>query len=409
MESLFLWLAGQLSDEARIWTALAPAVAMSAYFIMGLGVYAARVWLRGHRRDGEIEARHTPVLTGLWIRLYFAWLMQPLWRLVLRTGVPPAALTTLSLLLAAGSGVALAAGRFALGGWLYIFAGIFDFLDGRLARAQGSSTTQGAALDSILDRYSDAAVLVGLAWFYRNDWVLLPVLMAMMGSSLIPYIRAKGEALGLEVTVGIMQRAERIVYLGVAVALSPILEVLLNPLDPRPIHRLAVVGIVLLAVSTQLTAAQRLVFLLRALAVRKAPRRGRVFSKNLVAAAVATGADFVVVALCSELGWFTPPAATAVGCGLGAMVNFGLNRVWTFGSRDARLPQMSRYVFVSSISAMLNAGGVAVLLLLPGFDFRIGWWLVRGAVFLAWNFPLHRDYVFAASPLTVSPTASPLG
>ncbi len=401
MDTLTNWLIGRLSTEARVWTAIAPALLLSAYFLVGLAIYAVRVARRGPYRDAELEARGSSALAGMWIRLYFAWVMQPVWRLLLRTGIPATAVTTLSVLLATASGVAVAAGRFALGGWLYIFAGICDFLDGRLARARGSVSKSGAALDSILDRYSDAAVLVGLAWFYRGSWVLLATQLALVGSALVPYIRARGEAVGVTVReVGLMQRAERILYLGVAVALSPVLEVALDPTNPRPLHRLAVVGVVLLAVSTQLTALQRLLFLLRVLDER--PPRHR-FSwvgkgslvRTMAAAALATAVDFSLVFTLVSLGHTSAPVATALGCLLGAFVNFSINRLWTFSTSGSKLPQVGRYGFVSVSSALLNAGGVAVLLLLPAIDYRLAWWLVRGAVFVAWNFPLQRDYVFS--------------
>ena len=228
-------------------------------------MYAVRYVRKGHLRDAEIESRGSSVFAGMWLRLYFGWLMQPIVRFLLWIELPPNAITTLSVLLSSAAGVALGAGRFSLGGWLYIFGGICDFFDGRVARASGKDAPEGAALDSILDRYSDAVILMGLAWYYRDSWVLLAVLFAMMGSSIIPYIRAKGEAVGVPVKIGLMQRAERIVYLAASVTLSPILEVILDPTNPRPSHRLAIVGIVLLAVSTQVTALQRLVFLLNEL------------------------------------------------------------------------------------------------------------------------------------------------
>ena len=235
------WLTRDLSGTARIWYALAPMLAFAAYFVGGMLLYLVRCATIGQYRDPELAKRAgRTILTGLWIRFYFAWVMKPIWSAVVRTGVPANAITTLSVLLATGSGVALAAGKFGMGGWLYIFAGICDFLDGRLARANKSASPEGAALDSVLDRYADAAVLVGLAWFYRDSWVLLPTLAALVGSGLVPYIRARGEAEGVQVTVGLMQRAERILYLGVSVAFSPILEVLLDPTNPKPVHRLAV-------------------------------------------------------------------------------------------------------------------------------------------------------------------------
>lgn len=395
-EHLLQWVVGDLSGTARIWTALAPALLLCTYFFGGLALYVVKVLRTGEHFDAEMEDRSRSILTGLWIRRYFAWVMQPVWALLLRTGIPPNAVTTLSVLLATGSGVALAAGRFTLGGWLYIFAGICDFLDGRLARQRGESSLQGAALDSILDRYSDAAVLVGLAWYYRDSWVLIAVLLAIVGSSLVPYIRARGEAAGIQVTVGLMQRAERIVYLGAAVAFSPILEVLLDPQNPRPVHRLAVWGVLLLAVSTQITALQRLIYLLGKLgdgppAFR--PWGGQAW-RSVISAAVATGLDFAFVNALVNTG-LPAPVATGAGCLLGGVANYTLNRMWTFDSQGRRMPQVARYTFVSLTSALLNTGGVALLLLLPSVHYRLAWLLVRVAIFVAWNFPLQRDYVFA--------------
>ncbi|MBC7793677.1 MAG: GtrA family protein [Clostridia bacterium] len=395
-------LEGHLTPTQRVWTAVAPTLLFAAYFAVGLLIYTIRYAFKGSYSDKEMESRPTTALTGMWLRLYFAWVMRPLWSTALKSGLPPNAITTLSMLLSTASGVSLAAGRFALGGWLYIFSGILDVLDGRLARTTGKATASGAALDSILDRYADAAVLVGLAWFYRGSWVLMASLVALVGSSLVPYIRAKAEASGVTMRdVGLMQRAERIIYLGASVALSPVVEVYFRPDNPRPMHWLAVGGIVLLAVSTQVTALQRFKFLLKSLSADVLSRskwittgRGSAF-RNVFAAAVATTVDFVSVLLLVQ--FFPPPLATAVGCVVGAIVNFTMNRIWTFGSHDATLPQLRRYMFVSFTSALLNSGGVAVILLLPDIDYRIAWLIVRGAVFALWNYPLQRDYVFNVS------------
>lgn len=385
----------------QIWATLAPAVVCTAYFVIGLLIYTVRYFIVGHYRDAEIEKRERTILTGLWIRLYFVWLTKPIWRFVLSTGIPANAITTLSVLFSFGSGIAFAAGSFAIGGWLYIFSGVCDFFDGRLARARGETSTGGAALDSILDRYSDSAVLAGLCWYFRDSWVLAAALSALVGSSLVPYIRAKAEAVGLKMTTGIMQRAERILYLGAPAALSPLLENALEPNNPHPQHRLAVAGVVLLAVSTQTTALQRFIGLLQALDGGRS-QIDRPFShttqmvRNLGAAIIATGVDFVIVSALVNAGHLSAPWATAIGCAAGAVVNFFINRRYTFGSKDPKLPQMRRYAFVSFTSALLNSSGVAVFLLLPGLDYRIAWLLARVAVFVAWNFPLHRNYVFAS-------------
>jgi phosphatidylglycerophosphate synthase len=163
------------------------------------------------------------------------------------------------------AGVAVALGRFGLGGWLFLLSGILDAMDGRLARARGQVSPVGVAFDSILDRYVDAVMLLGLAWYFRTTWVLLPVLAAVMGTSLVPYVRAKADALGVEMKDGLMQRTERILYLGGAVALSPLLEALLPPPGPGSTQRLAAVGIIFLAVTSNATAAGRVFRLMAAL------------------------------------------------------------------------------------------------------------------------------------------------
>jgi len=398
MERFFDFVTGNLSTQERIWSALAPGIALTAYFLMALVAYAVRCAVKGPYVDPELAARETTILTGRWVRFFFAWAMRPIWLIVLRSGIPASALTTLSVLFAGGAGVALAVGRFGLGGWLYIFAGICDFLDGRLARARGEASARGSLLDSVLDRYSEGAVFIGLAWFYRDSWVLLVVLAALLGSQLTSYVRAKGESLGIRITVGLMQRAERILLLGVAVALSPVAEAVLAPNDPHPVHRLAIFAIVVLAITAQGTAARRLVYGLGALGPK--PLRGWFSAsrgsliRNVAAAIIATAVDFTVFECLVVVVGLAPWLATACGCAVGAVVNFTVNRLWVFHSKTPPLAQSLRYAFVSATSAFLNSGGVAILMLVPSTRSWIAWSLARVAVFLAWNFPLHRDYVF---------------
>lgn len=395
------WIVGDLSPRGRVLTALGPAILVAAYFLGGLLVFTLRCAVKGVPVDAETEKRGKSLLVGFYLRYYFFWLMRPLGNAVARSGVPANAITTLAALLGLGSGVAVAAGRFALGGWLFLFSGILDTLDGRVARARGEVTAAGSALDSVLDRYTDAAILVGLGWYYRDSWVLLPVLLALVGGSLVPYVRAKGESLGIPLRGGVMQRLERVLFLGVTTAVSPILEVFLDPANPRPRHWLAVGGVVLVAVLANVSALQRLRDLMRALRP-EAPRPARrplhheVFW-NAFAAATATGADYAAVMAMVGWGGLPPAWATALGCVLGGALNFGLNRLVTFRSRAAVAPQAARYTMVSASSALLNAGGVALLALHPFLDFAFAWWVVRGAVWLGWNFPLQRAYVFAGT------------
>lgn len=404
------WLSGDLTTPGRIWSALAPLLMIGSYFFLGLSVYLIRRPLKGRYRDAELEARGTSVLLGAETRAFFAWLVRPIWELLRVMRVPPDAITTLSVLLAAAAGVSVAFGRFTLGGWLYLFAGVCDFLDGRIARTTGRATPAGAALDSILDRYAESVVMIGLAWYYRGSWVLAVVLASMLGSLMVSYIRARGEGLGVDVKVGIMQRPERLVLLGGSMAFAPVLEALLVPTDPHPMHRLTVWALVFLAVAANATAAVRLVHVLRALTPVE-QQHPEAFSfkqgglgRNVIAAFVATVLDFIAVNIFVGALGLSPSLATGLGCVVGGVVNFTINRFWVFKSQGAPLGEGSRYFLVSASSALLNAGGVAVALFIPGLNYRIAWALVRGIVFLGWNFPLQRDYVFNHGTPAAEPT-----
>lgn len=249
-----------------LWLQLAPSIVLLTCLAGGLIAFWIRTLVRGTYRDEHLLNRGASGIAGSWVGHYFAWVTTPIWALVCRSGLPPNAITSLSVVFSVGSALAIASGSFAFGGFLFVLAGTCDFFDGRLARHRGLTSTAGAALDSVLDRYSDAFVLMGLAWFYRDHWVLAPCLFAMLGSALVPYIRAKGEALGVVMkNVGTMQRPERIAMLGGAVVLSP-LVVALNPSpDSMGDHWLVIVAIVVLAVVTHITALQRLLHLLRTL------------------------------------------------------------------------------------------------------------------------------------------------
>jgi phosphatidylglycerophosphate synthase/putative flippase GtrA len=400
MEPLVELMHGDMTPALRVWAALAPALLVSGWFLGGLAVFAIRSALWGVPRDDETIQRGGSLLVGEYLRHYFFWLMRPAWRAVERSGIPPTALTTLSVLLAFGSGVSAAAGRFALAGWLFIFSGILDTFDGRLARLRQTATPWGAAIDSTLDRWADSAVLAGLGWYYRDTWVLVPVLLSMIGTAVVPYVRARGEGLGVLVKDGLMQRAERVLYLGAAVALSPVVEALRAPNDPRPMHWLAAVALCALAVSSNYTGVVRLRAVVNALREKAGtpappvgPSLGR-FGLNAFAAALATGVDFAVALTLVWVG-LGPFIATAGGCAVGALVNFGFNRAVTFRSRAAPLAQAGRYALVSLTSLGLNAGGVALLLSLPALSYSVAWWVVRCAVFVLWNYPLHSGYVFA--------------
>jgi phosphatidylglycerophosphate synthase/putative flippase GtrA len=397
------WWIGRLSGAERIVSAIGPALLLLGYFGVAAVIYLARRRLRGPFLDEEMIRRGPAGFEGRGLRQFFAWTMRPWWMLLAREGFPPNTITSVSLTLALGAGLAAAAGRFALGGWLFIVAGVLDFLDGRVARSTGRSTPGGAVLDSVLDRYVESALIAGLAWYYRHDWVLGACLLALTGSLLVPYVRARGESLGVSLAdVGFMQRPQRVLILGAGTALSPILEVMLAPQVAHPPHRLAIVAVVVLGVTSHASALQRLYRVLRLLGgSAQAPRLARPL-RSISSNAIATLVDFAVAGGLAYLFRSHAALATLVGCLVGALVSFGLSRSWAFESAGDWPPQLKRYAFVSLATALLNGGGVALLLNLEA-PFVVAWLMVRAVVFATWSYPLQRDFVFSKEQPTPRP------
>jgi CDP-diacylglycerol--glycerol-3-phosphate 3-phosphatidyltransferase len=151
------------------------------------------------------------------------WLVGPL----AHTGITPNGLTMLGFALSVVAGLVLASQALVPGGLLVLLAGAFDMLDGALARVKNQKTPFGAFLDSTLDRYSEAAVFLGLqVAFLRDadpDWLSLSgvvlCLLVLVGSLMISYTRARAEGLGLDCEVGWLQRPERILALGIGLLL----------------------------------------------------------------------------------------------------------------------------------------------------------------------------------------------
>jgi CDP-diacylglycerol--glycerol-3-phosphate 3-phosphatidyltransferase len=152
----------------------------------------------------------------------FVALVAPVARAFIRGNVNPNTITTLGTLLVIGSGVAFGYGAIRVGGVLLLLSGIFDILDGQVARQGGKMTTFGAFYDSTLDRVGEGAVFAGLIFYFLTGPLpaqlktpaIAAGLVALVASLLVSYTRARAEALGVECKVGIASRAERILLLG---------------------------------------------------------------------------------------------------------------------------------------------------------------------------------------------------
>jgi CDP-diacylglycerol--glycerol-3-phosphate 3-phosphatidyltransferase len=165
------------------------------------------------------------LVPGVIQRGYFG-VTAPLVRLLLRSGITPNALTTVGAVLTVVSAVAYGVGWMHWGGIFLLSSGIVDTLDGQVAR-QGAHTTKfGAFYDSTLDRVGDGVTFIGIAAYltyadgvHLRELSVIACMVAIVAALLVSYMRARAEGLGLTCNVGIFQRAERILLLGIPTTL----------------------------------------------------------------------------------------------------------------------------------------------------------------------------------------------
>lgn len=158
--------------------------------------------------------------------------------------ISPNALTFIGLLINIGAAYLLARGEFRWAGAVIIGAGLFDMVDGRVARATGQVTRFGGFFDSVLDRYSDLALLMGLLVYYasvnRNFYVVLTAVV-MTASVMTSYTRARAENTIPLCKVGFMERPERVVLLIIGALfdrMAPVLWVIAVLGNITVIHRM---------------------------------------------------------------------------------------------------------------------------------------------------------------------------
>ncbi len=157
----------------------------------------------------------------------------PIVSLLARTGVTPNTLTVISFLGSAGAAALVVTGHLFAAGFVLLAGSFFDILDGALARATNQVTRFGGVLDSTLDRLAEALVLIATAVVFARDADVAGVAvasLALIGSFLVSYVRARAEGAGIECEVGILTRPERVVLLALGLLLSSFSYVLLGAL-----------------------------------------------------------------------------------------------------------------------------------------------------------------------------------
>src|SRR5580693_6363728 len=171
--------------------------------------------------------QHTSIRTNLQLGIYRV--IDPVVKVFIKLGLTPNAVTTIGFGLNVGVAVIFILGAeegnrgdLSYVGWaggLILFAGLFDMLDGQVARLGNMSSPFGALYDSVLDRYSELILFLGICYYLVAHQYFLSSLFAfigLIGSMMVSYNRARAEGLGIECKDGLMQRPERVIIIGVS-------------------------------------------------------------------------------------------------------------------------------------------------------------------------------------------------
>src|SRR6201991_295491 len=172
-----------------------------------------------------MATQSTSMRTSLQLGIYKV--IDPVVRVFIKLGLTPNIVTSIGFLLNVGVAVIFIIGAeegnrgdLTYVGWagaLILFAGLFDMLDGQVARLGNMKSTFGALYDSVLDRYSELVMFLGICYYLVAHHYFLSSIfafIALIGSMMVSYVRARAEGLGVELKGGLMQRPERIVTLG---------------------------------------------------------------------------------------------------------------------------------------------------------------------------------------------------
>ncbi len=208
-------------------------------------------------------------------------IINPFVKGLIRIGLTPNMVTTIGLVLNLGVAIIFIIGAertnrgdLSFIGWagaLTLFAGLFDMLDGQVARLGNMKSSFGAMYDSVLDRYSEMILFLGICYYLISHHYFFSSLLAfiaMIGSMMVSYTRARAEGLGVECKGGLMQRPERVILIGVTAIACGIIAyfaggnqkylVSWNPFPPFETISIFTIPLGIMAVLTNITAVNRL-------------------------------------------------------------------------------------------------------------------------------------------------------
>ncbi|MFQ6031294.1 MAG: CDP-alcohol phosphatidyltransferase family protein [Candidatus Zixiibacteriota bacterium] len=184
----------------------------------------------------------------------FSTVIEPIARFLIGLKVHPHVITFTGLFLSILAFNFFRLGHFFYAGLMVILAGICDVLDGRLARETQKITKFGALIDSTIDRYSEVLMFLGIAMFFhdKQSYIVYLIILAITGSFMVSYTRARAEGLGIDCKIGLMQRPERMTYLAIGSLMGSI---------PKTNYFFLILVIWFIAIFANITVVQRIIFI----------------------------------------------------------------------------------------------------------------------------------------------------
>ncbi|HEX6682800.1 MAG TPA: CDP-alcohol phosphatidyltransferase family protein [Candidatus Limnocylindrales bacterium] len=151
-------------------------------------------------------------------------LLEPIGQALLRAGISPNAVTMLGTAgVLAGSFGFAARGKFITAVVVITLCGLTDVMDGAMARSRGKVSRYGALLDSTMDRVADGAIFSSIIWWYQaqgDTWTTIAALICLVAGQVVSYVKARAEGLGFDCHVGLVERAERLITVGVGALMT---------------------------------------------------------------------------------------------------------------------------------------------------------------------------------------------
>jgi CDP-diacylglycerol---glycerol-3-phosphate 3-phosphatidyltransferase len=212
-------------------------------------------------KGGKEPASSKLLATG--IKNWWILIIRPIEDYLIYKQIHPDVLTITTLVVSIIAGFFFHLGWFAIAGILLLSGSTFDIFDGRVARAQGVTSKHGAFFDSCVDRFSEAFIYLGLLSYFRDTVFSYIVFLILVTAMMVSYTRARAGGLGVACEVGLMQRTERIVYLGVFSILNYFVNLFTTDLASGPPDYVLKFSLTIILLFSTYTVVQRMTHVMK--------------------------------------------------------------------------------------------------------------------------------------------------